>query len=312
MSSSPLAPWPFTFESPPLGPMDDGPRMPGYGLPPRPGEGRPGLSPWGRLAKEGAIGHSTNFDYDATRNGPQEAATDMCLLRGDDFDACQIVVTLSAPRAIPQQPSLIIGNVNNATGEEGNSGFSAAELFPGTTSPIAWPPFEAVVEWGTGGHKHIAFVDFINGTQFSVAASYLRMKAAVGQSQANGFKGSSGVYSLAGTTGPGWTRGNATKTIYVGEVAPSAESPVYAIPPYARRATAYLCDNGAVPNVTAGFLRFWQSPDGVVGGNSTGNAFVSGNTPGPFVLPAGAAYFSFYNQGAVGMVVAIVFDLALG
>ena len=64
--------------------------------------------------------------------------------------------------------------------------------------------------------------------------------------------------------------------------------------------------------MTAGFLRFWQSPDGQAGGNNVGNVFVSGNTPGPFVIPAGAAYFSVYNQGGASALMTVVFELALG
>ena len=217
------------FAPPETGPMFDGMYVPGRDLPPRRGEDRPGLSPWGRFAKNGAIGHTTNLVYDATSSLVQEAENDLLLLAGDDMDACQVVITLGTPKAVPQEVALIQGNIQNATGERGSFEYDAADLFPGTSSPIAWPPIEAMVEFGTGGHKHFALVDFVNGVQFSVTASYLRMKAAVVQSQANGFKGTSAVYKLAATTAPGFTRGNATKTIYVGTVAESAESAVYAI-----------------------------------------------------------------------------------
>ena len=304
-------PYGHPFDPPETGPMFDDMYVPGRDLPQRRGEDRSGLSPWGRFAKGGAVGHTTNLVYSAAALGAQEAPNDMIMLAGDDLDACQVVITLGTPRAVPQEVALIEGNIQNATGEGSNFGFGDAN-FPGTLEPIAWPPIDAIVEFGTGGAKHLALVDFINGVQFSVTASWLRVKAAISQPQSNGFKGTSAVYTLAATAAPGWTRGNATKTIYVGTVDESAESAVYAIPPFARRATVYLCDPGVVPNVTAAYLRFWQSPDGVAGGNNVGNAFVSGNTPGPFVVPAAAGYFSVYNQAGIGALTTVVFELALG
>ncbi len=86
---------------------------------------------------------------------------------------------------------------------------------------------------------------------------------------------------------------------------------MFAVPPFARRVTLIGCDPSATPNLTVGYVRFWQSPDGQTGGNSVGNVFISANQPGPFPVPNAGQYFSVFNQSGVAMKMAAIFELAI-
>jgi len=82
-------------------PLHVEPLYPGNGLPPRPGEDRPGLSPFGRLAMGQLLGKSSILIYNENGSVVQQAPVDMINVEGDDLDAQQLVVTLHPPRVIP-------------------------------------------------------------------------------------------------------------------------------------------------------------------------------------------------------------------
>lgn len=297
-----------------LGPIYPGPIYPGNGYPNNPGEDRPGLSAFGRLAKKQPLGKSSNLLYNAATVGKQPCAVDMLAIEGDDLDACQLLITLCPPRVI----WLPFADVQQDIDQQALSGEqSIAEVpttdFPGTAAPIAWPPLEAHIEFGIKGASATAVVDYLNGVTFSVVASYLRVKALVSQSAESGdISGTSAMYYLAAFVGPGWAKGsNAQRTIYIGAVETATESDVFDVPKFARRAYLVGCDNTLPPNVTAGFMRFWQSSNGNAGVTNVGNFFGNGNQPQAFDVPAGAAYFSVYNQTGVTTKMSVIFELAL-
>lgn len=296
------------------GPLYDRPIYPGNGYPANPGEDRPGLSAFGRLAKGGATGKSSILIYNGDSSRlVQPAAVPMLQLEGDDLDACQLCITLAPPRVIAIPFADLDGIAQQVlTGEQDNASVDTGN-FPGTASPIAWPPLEAIIEWGVKGTAARAVVDFVNGVTVNVIASYLRVYAAVTQNEASGeISGTSAAYYLAAFVGPGWTKtGTAQRTVYVGTVDDADESDVFDVPKFARRAYLVGCDASVTPAVVAGFLRFWQSPDGQAGGNSTGTFFQNSNQPVAFDIPAGSAYFSVYNQSGVDMRMNVVFELAL-
>src|SRR5262245_40731351 len=129
------------------------PIFPGNGLPSRPGEDRPGLSPFGRLGMGQGFGKSSIRIYDHRSAGVQREEVDMIALEGDDLDACQLSLTLHPPRVIPlcfDALRALPVNFQNLTGEQSNSEVSVCD-FPGTHEPIRWPPLEAVIEFGVGG-----------------------------------------------------------------------------------------------------------------------------------------------------------------
>lgn len=287
-----------------------GPRYPGHGYPPRPGEDRPALSAWGRLSRGGALGKTANLRFVGTTEGEQAAVVPILEIQGDDADAQQVLVTLIGPRVVPQAISSVI-NPLNATGEQDNAEIQSRPTFPGELAPIEWPPIEAIIEWGVGGTSAVAEIDFLNGQTVSLICSFLRIRAAVVAGAVPDISGTSAVYTLSAFVGPGFGRTNAHKTVYVGSVAAGAESSVFAVPPFAKYATVISCDPAATPVVTKATLRFWQSPSGVAGGTNVGNFVVNGDQPWPFPIPAAAAYASVINGTGTASRMAILYTLAI-
>ncbi len=286
------------------------PIYPGNGYPPNVGEDRPGLSPFGRLAKKQGLGKSTVLLYNASGNTVQPAGQEMIRVEGDDLDATQMIVTLAAPQVIALPPNILPIDVESSpSGGQSNSEVTT-DNFPGAVLPIAWPPLEAVIEWGVKGASAKAVIDFVNGVTFAVVASFLSVRAQVSQTLASADIGAtSAAYLLQAFVGPGLapTR-NPQRTIYTGVVVNNTESDVFDIPRFAKRAYLVGCDPQAAPALTAGFIRFWQSPDGT---NCVGNVFCNANQPTPFDVPNAAQYFSVQNGSGADMKMSVVFELGL-
>jgi hypothetical protein len=256
------------------------------------------------------MGKKENFVFRA--NASAGSQVDMLSIQGDDADAQQLVVTLGSPSVIPQAFSQTLAQVGqqNRSGEQDNEQVQSRTVFPGLLTPISWPPFEAILQWGVGGTSHEAAVDFINGSTINVTASFLRVFGRVVAGSDIDISGTSAIYTLSAFVGPGWVPSSAQKTIYVGLLPSLAESAVFAVPRFAKTAYVVGCDPSATPAVTVATLRFWQSPDGVAGGNNVGNFVTSGATQSPgFPVTAGMAYASVINGMGVSSRFSIVFGL---
>lgn len=288
------------------------PVYPGNGLPPRPGEDRPGLSPFGRLAMGQTLGSSTILIYDRHIADVQPGLNDIVVLEGDDLDASQLSLTLHPPRVIPLCfEDLGRINLQNLTGEQSNSEVVVCD-FPGTKDPIRWPPLEALIEFGTGGVSTKVAVDYLNGVTLSVVASYLRVSAAVLQSKhCNGVWGTSAAYYLAAHVGPGFAEAHAQRTIFVDEVSDREDSDVFDVPKFAKVAVLIGCRdhswNHKVPTLTIGWIRFWQDPKGE---HCVGDFFVSDHQS-RVEVPNAAQYFSVFNESGHKMKMSVIFELAL-
>lgn len=287
------------------------PIYPGNGLPPRPGEDRPGLSPFGRLAMGQPLGKSSILIYDHHVDGVQLAPNDMLAIEGDDLDAGQLVLTLHPPRVIP----LAFCNVSyqldqqNLTGEQTNAEVSIHD-FPGTKEPIRWPPLEAEIEFGVGGTGSKAVVDYVNGITVSVIASYLRVRAGVSQTRHGGdIFGTSAAYYLSAHVGPGFAECHAQRTIFVGDVDDRGDSDVFDLPKFAKIATLIGCRSRhhKSPALTIGWIRFWQDPNG---DHCIADFFVSDHQT-RVEVPNGAQYFSVFNESGHKMKMSVIFELAL-
>jgi len=287
------------------------PLYPNNGLPPRPGEDRPGLSPFGRLAMGGVLGKSSILVYNNDVAVAQEAEVDMINVEGDDLDALQLVVTLHPPRVIPlsfEGVSEILGQ-QNLTGEQTNVEVTAGP-FPGTEHSIRWPPLEALVEFGVGGVSTSVVVDYVNGVTLTVTASFLRVRALVSQSKEHGdIEGTSAAYYLAAHVGPGFAESHAQRTIFVGAVDDKADSLVLDLPKLSKVAVLIGCrsHHQSKPTLTVGWIRFWQDPEGQHG---VGDFFVSDHQDRVDV-PNAAQYFSVYNESGHKMKLSVIFELAL-
>ena len=287
------------------------PLYPGHGLPPRPGEDRPGLSPFGRLAMGQNLGTSSILIYDHNADTVQPAGTDMVVIEGDDLDACQLVLTLHPPRVVPVSFNEVRSRLDqqNLTGEQTNAEVTV-EDFPGTDHPIRWPPLEAVIEFGTGGVNTKVVVDYLNGVTISVVASYLRVQALITQSHHTGdISGTSAAYRLAANVGPGFAEAHAQRTIFVGDVGEKEDSGVFDLPRFAK--VAVLIGSRSHrrhhPRLTIGWIRFWQDPDGHHG---VGDFFVS-DSQLRVEVPNAAQYFSVFNESGHKMKLSVIFELAL-
>ena len=283
---------------------------PGNGLPPRPGEDRLGLSPFGRLAFGGAFGKSTILIYDRHYPDVQPGMNDMIVIEGDDLDACQLTLTLHPPRVIPLCfDDLGRINLQNLTGEQSNSEITVCD-FPGTKDPIRWPPLEAQIEFGVGGAGTSVVVDYLNGVTVSVVASYLRVRALVTQNKECGdIYGTSAAYYLAAHVGPGFADSHARRTIFVGDVHDDDQSYVFDVPKFGKRASLLGCRSAdhKKPTLTTGWIRFWQSPNGT---NCVGDFYVSDHQT-RVEVPNAAQYFSVYNDSGHKMIMSVIFELAL-
>jgi hypothetical protein len=293
-------------------PLHTGPLYPGNGYPPRPGEDRPGLSPFGRLAMGQVLGVRSILIYNNEVSTVQDAPNDMINIEGDDLDACQLVITLHPPRVIPLSFEAVVNgrlDQQNLTGEQTNSQV-AVDRFPGTKHPILWPPLEASVEFGVGGVSTTAVVDYVNGMTLTVEASFLRVAALVSQSkECNDIFGTSAAYYLAAHVGPGFAESHAQRTIFVGHVDDKDESKVFDLPKFAKIAVLIGCrsDRHRHPALTIGWIRFFQDPDGH---HSVGDFFASDHQD-RIEVPNAAQYFSVFNESGHKMKMSVIFELAL-
>jgi len=287
------------------------PLYPGNGLPPRPGEDRPGLSPFGRLAMGQPLGKSSILIYNNRSDAVQVAPVDMLSIEGDDLDAGQLVLTLHPPRVIPLSFENVSNQLDqqNLTGEQTNAEVSACE-FPGTDEPIRWPPLEAEIEFGVGGAGSKIVVDYMNGITVSVIASFVRVRAGISQSKHCGdIWGTSAAYWLAAHVGPGFAESHAQRTIFVGEVDDADDSDVFDVPRFAKIATLIGCraHHHKEPKLTIGWIRFWQDPKGR---HCVGDFFVSDHQM-RVEVPNAAQYFSVFNESGHQMKMSVIFELAL-
>jgi hypothetical protein len=252
-----LAP-PPDYRYPNPGPLSGELVYPGHGYPPRRGEDRPALSPWGRMAKGGAIGKKTVLLYNAQETGRQSSPVPILTVAGDDLDAQPCVLTLLPPLIIPLPfTGLLSGaNLQNLTGEQNN--LEQTGNFPGTAEPPLWPPFEAVVEWGIGGASARATVDFANGVVVpNLMASWIRVHAISPVGSA--VTGTSAAYVLYAFLGPGPGVGHGRRTVWVGELTAGSESAAFPDPTLRatchdrrRRRRGHAGDDQRHPAVLAG------------------------------------------------------------
>ena len=285
------------------------PSYPGNGLPPRPGEDRPGLSPFGRLAMGKCLGIRSILIYDHHVDAVQQPGVDMIVVEGDDLDATQLSLTLHPPRVIPIAFCDLPLDFQNVTGEQTNAEVTNCD-FPGTKEPIRWPPLEALIEFGVGGVSTKVVVDYLNGVTLSVIASYLRVSALVTQTKHCGdIYGTSAAYHLAAHVGPGFAESHARRTIFVGAVSDDDESRVCDVPRFAKCGVLIGCrdHHDKSPTLTIGWIRFWQDPKGE---HCVGDFFVADHRS-RVEVPNAAQYFSVYNESGHKMKMSVIFELAL-
>jgi hypothetical protein len=290
--------------------LTDDLRFPGHGMPDREADERSGAraSRWARLVENQPLGKKINMVYDAELETVQVAPVPFFDFGGSDLDAEQMQIVLDSPRSIVRTFASLAGlHQQNLSGEYANYEIDTADNYPGTVSPIIWPPFCCVLEWGTN-FKTRAIVDMVNGAKVNISASAVRAFAIVPPDAFN-VPGTSGLYTLGAFATPGWPGpSSASRTIYLGSVAAGEPSNLFVVPPFAKRATIIGMSAANPPAITVATLQFWQCPNG---SHNVGNYFVSGNQPGPFDVPNGAAYFSVLSGMGAATAFAVLFELAV-
>lgn len=301
----------------PHGPLYAGTFHPGNGYPPNPGEDRAAGSPWGRLKRNQNAGKKSVIKYNNALTGIQYGEVPMLQLQGDDFDAIALVLTIAQPAVIPlAYDDLAIVADQNLTGETSNIEAFNAHVgnFPGTSQPIAFPPIQVELEWGTGGMNHRAIIDVLNGATVNVVASFVKARPFIYTPAARAVDGTAAAYVVGATLGPGWhSAPGAQCTVFLGEATPGVDSTVVPVPPFAKRAYVYGCDGRAIPSpdLATGYLRFWQNKAGDTDGLCVGTAFFTANQPGTFPIPNGAQFVSIVNGAANPLLYNIVFELSI-
>jgi len=306
---------PWVVQQPmPAGPLSGDPRVPDVNAISRAKEDRASLSAWGRLCRGQGLGKKSVLAYnaDAAEGARQRSQVNILQVSGDDMDAQHLTLTIAPPLVIPQPfTQALIAKQQNVTGEQDNQQITSGN-FPGIGFPIAWPPFNVVIEWGIGGNSFTAEVDFTNGTTVNLpGVAFVRAYAVADPDR---LQGTSALYTLFATIGPGMARpGSAQKTVFYGNVASAEESTVFPIPKFAKRAIVVGWSNAAAPNVpvTVATLRFWQSPTGQASGTNVGNFVATGNQPIGFDVPGGAYYASLVNGMSSPARFAIVYELSI-
>jgi hypothetical protein len=298
------------YDFPNPGPLNGQMIYPAHGIPPRRGEDRAGLSPWGRLCRGQPLGKKSVLLYDANDTRKQSATVPILKVEGDDMDAQSVVVTLLPPLVIPLAfaPQLFLHQgVQNLTAEQSN--LENTGNFPGSSppAPVTWPPFEAIIEWGVGGASARASVDFVNGaTVPNLVASWIRVHAAVPRD--NPIVGTSAAYVLYAFVGPGPGVGSAQKTTWVGDLDAGAESAAFPVPRFARRSYVVGASEAGNPPPTNAVLRFWQDANKA---HNVGNFVMAGGQPLPFDVPAGAMFASVLSSMNQSTRFGIVYNLAI-
>ena len=297
-------------------PLRGGLQSNGHGFPPRAGEEFPPRNAWERLTRGQPLGKRAVMIYDASLDVEQTAGVPFFQLSGNDCDAQQLTLVLAPPTVVAEPFTDVRANdvnIQNLSTSQDNYEVSDAD-FPGALVPITWPPLQAKIKWGIGGHHTEAWVDIMNGCVVNLCASFVEVLAAIVLTDDNAISGTSAAYSLAAFIGPGFTRpGNAQNTVYVGSLEESAESLVFPVPRFAKRAYVIGRDPAVTPAVTVATLRFWQNvlPAGNAGARNVGNFLCTSNQFQPVDVPNGGQYFSVLSGEGQTNSYAVIFDLSL-
>lgn len=273
-------------------------------------------TPWSMLRKGKSIGKSVDvlFTTPALTQSVAPAFNDLLLVQGEDDDAMNLKLTINPPQYAPTVTVLPTSNGQQVplSGTQDNVMASPPKL--GGAALV--PPFAsafASIEWGCGGASNVAEVDFNNGVTVDLTASFVRVKAAFDVFPSAEYGDPSFVhpYRLSAFIGPGYPRGSypATRTLIGDVLNDGAESAAYAIPRFSRRAFVFAPTGLGVTFV--GQLRLWRDNRGAASVFPIANYLVSGNNPGSFIIPNGAAYWTIVNNSGAQEQPRICFELGI-
>lgn len=315
-----LPPQPLQLWQPdPVEPLYDALQYGGHGFPPRAGEGDgPPRTAWERLTRGQPLGKRAILLYNADSENEQVSPVPFFQIRGDNCDAQPITLMIAPPRVHASSFADLIAltneNYQNLSGDQDNYEVADAD-FPDDTTPITWPPLQVEIRWGSAGAPPVkAIVDIMNGVTVNLTASFVEAVAYIATTDDNGIAGTSAAYALTAYIAPGYKRpGDAQNTVYVGNVEAGAESNIFRVPRFAKRAFIVANDPGTAPVATVATLRFWQNVVGAgnAGAQNVGNFLNTGNSYLPVNVPNGGLYFSVLSGMGTTQRFSVVFDLSI-
>lgn len=218
------------------------------------------------------------------------------------------IARVSTPEQYAQSWVVTLGPVTTP-GQQTATG--ASGLNPQVLSDAA-----AMIEWGMGGSRSWAVVDWTAGQQFSVFGSFVRIIAQLNAWGPNGQPpGDAALTRFAGHIAPGRSITRPWRTIDYGDVIPINTPVDRPVPPFARLVRFSNQDsNGATVNantVLSGWIRsggdlLWQARMDGMGFSNVNSMSGSG-----IVFPAGTNFCRIRNAVNIIRTVRLSYELLL-
>ncbi len=246
---------------------------------------------WEALSAGRTVGRTIDLAAGATQFASTQAILEVS---AKDNHALQLGVCIAPPNL----------NIGGNTQPVSNVEFGfIAQMAPAplAATAIRFPLSQAVIEWGMGGSRCVAYVDINNGcavnlmaTQF-VRVSVQLLTAPVPAS----------LIRYSAFVGPGLPRSGARKSFAVASGV-GVETTAFAIPPFASKVMM-------MGSEAAGTIRFYDGKTAAgAGAGFRGEVLYSQNVSNclPVPIPEGCMFWSVLPQTA-NDVISVVFDLAI-
>lgn len=255
------------------------------------------ISEWGMLARGKTLGKRTIH----TATGSFQSGfspVDILTLQADDEYALNLNICLCPPKYFE---GTLPADVQSLSTTQTNTQLQAAQ-------PFQIPRLFAIIDWGIGGVSNTAEVDFANGANLNLSATFLRIRGSLDTESItdNRFD----AYELSAFVGPGMPRNVVAQRTHFDSVAAAGRSAVQAVPPFAKSVSGVAwVDNTDPPTVLAPTIVFYMA-------NAQAAAHVIGHwilTPNVRIaIPSNAAFFQVVNPDAANLMrVNTIFELAL-
>lgn len=201
------------------------------------------VQPFAKLSNGRTKGVKSTAVLVTGAGGLQPSPVDLLNIGGqDDENACQLNLCLLPPEVIPGTPAIPVPA--NLSGEVDNAGLTGAVN--------RFNPCFARIKWGVGGALAVAEVDFSNGANVNLVASFVRVSAFW-----EGFGAAFNVYRVSAFIGPGQPRPvNAQRTLFVAPsgLAAGAVTAIFPVPRFAKGFYPNWVQNAGVDDIRVDFF----------------------------------------------------------
>lgn len=243
-----------------------------------------------------------------------DAPVDAFTLAGDDRNALNLNVCISPPKYAYVNNNANLQNLNSAQDNEQILEVPAAAPLDDKTTPA----LIAILDWGIGGVSNSAEVDFVNGANININASYVRMRIGVEPTAPGivtaGHEATSIPIPFAEVStfiGHGIARNEVAQRTFRLFVVGGQVTQLFPVPKFAKKVRA-LCVNQKEITlaITEGqtTIEFFENPSG-----TDLLSFMTLGSGDVRPVPNGAQFFRFGNPAAIdqGGPISVIFELAL-